>query len=130
MAQIDESTFQTVANTNFKVNGEAPSMAMGLAYQANALSHQNAVSNQQHVNTIASQALQNGITLAQSVLQQGLTLQQALLGKLGELIITTDIAESGGLGALLQQLGKIANTTPPETGRPTTGSQGPLPGQG
>ena len=60
-----------VTQSNVKVLGEAPAMAMGTVYQAMAqavgLSMQNAVSAQQQMNTIAAATTAQGVNLIYSV---------------------------------------------------------------
>lgn len=83
---VNEQVVDAVTGANFKTIAEAGAISMNLAVQ-------NAVSNQQAMNN----------------------LQQAIVGKVAELLVTTDISESGGMATLLQQLSKIAGNTPPVT---------------
>jgi len=76
-----------VTSTNFKTIAEANSLAMNLAVQ-------NSVNHQLHMQSIA----------------------EASVGKIIKGLVETDIAESGGLASILQQLVKTAQTTPPQTG--------------
>ncbi len=81
-----EQTLDTINNTNLKTIAEAGSFAQAQAMQ-NMVSHQN------RLNIIA----------------------EAATGKVAELLATTDISEGGAMVAMLQQLMKGANTTPPVT---------------
>jgi len=83
---VNESVIDAVTATNFKSIAEANAVAMNLSVQ-------NAVSNQQAMNQI----------------------QQAAVGKVVELLVSTDISEAAALTALVQQASKTAGNTPPVT---------------
>jgi len=83
---LNEQVVDGVTSANFKTIAEAGAIYTNLAIG-------NAVSHQQVMNQLSA----------------------ALAAKATELLATTDIAESGGLVALLQQAMKGAQTTPPPT---------------
>jgi len=83
---VNEQVVDSVTSSNFKAIWEAQATLMNLAI-ANAVSHQQAMNQ----------------------------LSAALAAKATETIGSTDIAEAGGLVALLQQAMKGAQTTPPPT---------------
>ena len=83
---VNEQVVDSITIGNVKAIAEAGSISMNLAVQ-------NAVANQQAMNAIS----------------------QAATGKIVELLVTTDISESGGAAAMHQQLSKIAGNTPPVT---------------
>lgn len=86
-SEVVKEMAESVAATNLKSLGDAPAFYQNLAYS-------NAISAQQGMNTIA----------------------QAIVGKVAEAIISTSPSEGGADVALLQQLMKGAQTTPPVTG--------------
>ena len=99
MAIIDESTFQSVNNTNFKVFGEMQA--------ANALAHQN------RVNVIAEQGLSAFVKNMQEVdILEAKATERALTGH----AVGDTLANLGATVAAIQQLIKTAQTTRPETG--------------
>jgi len=83
---VNEQVVDAVTATNFKSIAEANAVAMNLSVQ-------NAVSNQQAMNQI----------------------QQAAVGKIVELLVSTDVSEAAGLSVLAQQASKTAGNTPPVT---------------
>jgi hypothetical protein len=83
---VNEQVVDAVTATNFKAIAEANAVAMNLSVQ-------NAVSNQQAMNQI----------------------QQAAVGKIVELLVSTDVSEAAGLSVLAQQASKTAGNTPPVT---------------
>lgn len=85
-----EQTLDTVNNVNLKTIAEAGAFAQ-------AQSMQNMVSHTNRMNIIA----------------------EAATGKVCELLVTTDISEGGALVAMLQQLMKGAQSTSPETAKPS-----------
>ena len=97
------------------------------------LAMQNAVANQQSVQSMVNAAMQNGLTMAQANLQSGLDFSRAVTARAvntaiaaaGEAAafektlgreISDQLSEINGALAGGQQSAKIANTTPPETG--------------
>lgn len=68
---VNSQITDAVTQSNVKVLGEAPAMAMGTVYQTMAqsvgLSMQNAVSAQQQMNTIAQAATAQGVNLIYSM---------------------------------------------------------------
>jgi hypothetical protein len=86
-SEIVKEMAESVAATNLKVVADAPAFYASLA-MGNAVAHQ--------------QAFQQ--------------LQAAIIGKVAEAIISTSPSEGGADVAALQQLAKIAQTTPPVTG--------------
>jgi len=113
------------------------SNAKALADMSATVQHiatQNAVANQQRVTEMASATLQNGMTLAQNALQAGMQLSQAITTMATKNILDESIKDAVSNTKLLgsdiqdkltnieaalaggQQMAKIANTTPPETG--------------
>jgi len=70
-ATVNDQITDAVTQSNVKVLGEAPAMALGTVYQVMAqsvgLSMQNAVSAQQQMNTIAQAATAQGVNLIYSV---------------------------------------------------------------
>lgn len=68
---VSSQITDAVTQSNVKVLGEAPAMAMGTVYQAMAqavgLSMQNAVNAQQQMNTIAAATTVQGVNLIYSV---------------------------------------------------------------
>jgi len=68
---VNPQITDAVTQSNVKVLGEAPAMAMGTVYQAMAqavgLSMQNAVSAQQQMSTIAAATTAQGVNLIYSV---------------------------------------------------------------
>jgi hypothetical protein len=105
-----------------------------MAQTAMNLATQNAVANQQHVQTIANASMENGLTLAQNMLQSGMMLGQAITTMATKNILDESIKDAVSSTKLMssdiqdklttisgalaggQQFAKIANTTPPETG--------------
>ena len=98
MANIDDSTFESVNNTNFKVFGEMQA--------ANALSHQN------RVNVIAEQGLAQFV---KTMVEVDPTESRAVQGVLTGHATADTLAQLGSTIAGLQQLVKTAQTTPPPT---------------
>lgn len=99
MATIDQSTFESINNTNFKALAE-----MGTI---NALQHQN------RVNVIAEQGLAMFVKNMQEVdVLEAKASTQALSGH-----ATADtLTQMGAVVSGIQQLVKAAQTTRPETG--------------
>lgn len=94
---LDESVVSSVVNTNFKTVAEQPSL------QANHAAH------------LANIGLANAVALQQQMGQLG----AAATAKAIELLLTTDVAESAGLTPVAQIAGKVAQSTPPETAKPS-----------
>ena len=124
---VNEQVTDAVTMGNVKGLAEMAQTAMGLSVQ-------NAVANQQTVQSAVNAALQNGITMAQNALHDGLAWSRAVNARslrfaldqsaqeaaafektLGA-EISDRLAEINGALAASQQSAKIANTTPPETG--------------
>jgi hypothetical protein len=101
---------------------------------AQHIATQNAVANQQHVQSMVNASLQNGLTLAQNALQAGMQLSQAVTtmatktildesikdAVASQKLVGADIADKlANIQAALaggQQFVKTAQTTPPQTG--------------
>ncbi len=68
---VNPQITDAVTQSNVKVVGEAPAMALGSLYQATAqalsIAAQNAVSHQQNMNVIAQAATTQGVALIYSV---------------------------------------------------------------
>jgi hypothetical protein len=71
----------------------------------------------ENLNTIASisshsfaQSMQNSVSHAQAANAMG----NACVGAIVKRLVELDVAEAAGLSPLVEILGKIANTTPPE----------------
>ena len=83
---VDETTVQTLNIGYLKTIAEAGSHSMGLAMQ-------NSVSHQQAMNQVSV----------------------AAVGAMVKRLVEVDVNEAAGIAPLLQQLAKIAQTTPPPT---------------
>lgn len=82
----NETTVDTINIANLKTIAEAGAHSMGLAMQ-------NAVSHQQSMNAV-------GV---------------AGVGAMVKRLVEVDVNEAAGIAPLLQQLAKVAQTTPPQT---------------
>ena len=83
---VNETTVDTINIANLKTIAEAGAHSMGMAMQ-------NAVSHQQSMNAI-------GV---------------AGVGAIVKRLVELDVNEAAGIAPLLQQLAKVAQTTPPPT---------------
>jgi hypothetical protein len=83
---VNETTVDTINIANLKTIAEAGAHSMGLAMQ-NAVSHQQAM---------------NQVSLAG-------------VGAMVKRLVEVDVNEAAGIAPLLQQLAKVAQTTPPPT---------------
>ena len=107
MAAIDDSTFGSVNNENYKVGGGGPAFWLNLA-MSDAVSHQRIVNGQRENNFAA--ASERTFT-ADPV--EALGLKHMLTGN----VIGEQGMSQGYAAAALQILAKLAQTTNPETGR-------------
>lgn len=104
---IHESVTQSVAESNFKNLGDAPAFFLSLAYS-------DAVAHQRSINSIRETALSQAIKgLLEVDPMEALSVVKGLTGN--------DLAQqlnalSASLAAIQQQI-KVAQTTPPETGK-------------
>src|SRR6266571_1317644 len=70
-ATLNEQTLDQITSSNAKALADMSATVQHIATQ-------NAVANQQHVQSIVNANLQNGLTLAQNALQAGMQLSQAI----------------------------------------------------
>lgn len=124
---LSEQTLDQITSSNAKALADMSATVQHLATQ-------NAVANQQTVQSIISANLANGMTLAQNALQSGLQLSQAVTTQAVKNILDESIKDAVSNTKLLgadiqdkltnieaalaggQQFAKTALTTPPETG--------------
>ncbi len=106
-----EDLIASVADENVKVGAGAPSHYAAVAMKATADAGQAMSAHFARLNMIAETALQNGITVSQAA-------TASAVKSLTEL----DAVEAMSTAIVGQQGAKVAQSTPPETARPTTGA--------
>ena len=98
-SEIVKEQSESVAATNLKTLGDGPAFYTNIGF-ANAMSHQQAMNLK---------------------IQQQSDVGAAIAGKIAESIIATSPAEGGTDVAVLGQLAKLLQQTPPPTNIPTQG---------
>jgi hypothetical protein len=124
---VNSQAADAVNFNNVKVLGEVPAHSIGLAMQ-------NAVSQQQRVNEIATASFQNALTAANNITQSWIPIQQAMVGRVARHVLDVSaeqaaafekqlgaevsdrLSDIGGALAGVQEFVKTAQTTPPQTG--------------
>ncbi len=105
---IFQETTDAVANSNFKVIAEGPTVGASIAQ---SLMSVDAVNQQRMVNTISNAALMEALGQ-----RAGIDVAEAAGTGIVSASGTADLmAQMGGLTAALQQVMKAAQTTPPVT---------------
>ena len=109
MAKLDESTLESVSNANYKTIGES-----GAFYQAQAMA--NHVASQNRLGILAESALGSVVKNMNEVdPAQALSLVKANTGN----DLSAQLAQLGAAVAAIQQQMKGAQSTPPETAKPS-----------
>lgn len=104
-----EDLIASVADENMKVGAGLPSHYAGVAMKATADAAQAQAAHLTRLNMIAETSLQNGIAIG-----------QAATGSVVKALTELDAIEAMGNAVVGQQGAKVAQSTPPETARPTS----------
>ena len=107
----DQGLIDSIANENVKVGAGAPSHYAAVGLKATADAAQAQTAHLIRLNMIAETALANAITIS-----------QAATGSVVKSLTELDAVEAMSTAIVGQQGAKVAQSTPPETARPTTGS--------
>lgn len=107
---MDPAVIASVVNSNFKLLGDMPGHAAGLSIQ-------NATSHQQALNAASLNAVNAFNTLMVNSVASFSQIQAAATGAIVKSLTELDAIEAMSNAVIGQQGAKVAQTTPPETGK-------------